>query len=49
MFFEKMLGVHGNIGVQRDSKTLYKMSFSIFCAIACEFGVKVLKKSASMT
>ncbi len=38
-----MLGVHLNIGAQRDSKTLYKI-LSIYWAVACELGFKVSEK-----
>jgi hypothetical protein len=45
MFFEKNLGVHWNIGVQRDSKKLLLNKFSMFLVVACEFGFKVSKSA----
>jgi hypothetical protein len=48
MFFEKMLGVHWNKSAQRDSKTLLKMSFSIFEPLLANLALK-FQKSANMT
>ncbi len=40
-----MKGVHRNIGVQKDSKTLLLKIVSISCGLACEFRFKVSKSA----